>query len=330
MRNLRQMIQSGYNRFALKANGGAIGLGLIGIGGWGASNAVHIMRSKRFNIVGVYDIRTKIASRFANRFKTKCYNRIDDLLNDPAIQAVCITVPNHFHMELVKAAADSQKHIFIEKPLASKADACRELGAYCKDKKIILQVGHQMRRYPAFREIKRILVSSELGRPFFVQGALILARRTRNDWRSDGEACPGGSMEQLGVHFIDVLIYLFGLPLDTHGWAKNIPAHSNEPDLGYVSLSFESDIYAVISTSFSSPSHMRLDFFFDAGHLATDGQTLWINRPNAPAKAFKPKGIPGEIAQFGTFADCIEQTLKPETGADEAAAVMDVVRSIFK
>ncbi|GAF83379.1 unnamed protein product, partial [marine sediment metagenome] len=290
MRNPQQIIQAIYNRFALRANGGPIGIGLIGIGGWGVSNAVSIMRSRRFNIAGVYDIQKEVAHRFANRFTTKCYGQIDDLLAEPAIQAVCITVPNHFHVDLVKTAADAGKHIFIEKPLASHPNDCRALGQYCEDKKVILQVGHQMRRDPVFREIKHILETGDLGRPLFAQGVYTLNRRTRDDWRWNPESCPGGSMEQLGVHLLDVLAYLLGSPLSSQGWARNIPTYSDEPDWGYISMSFVHGVNATVSTSFSSPSHLCFEVFFERGRLATDGKTLSVASKEGGLKTYRPRG----------------------------------------
>lgn len=323
------MFRAVYNRFTLKANRGPIGIGLIGVGGWGATNAANIMRCRRFNISGVYDKRTQSAYRFANRFSTKCFERMDELLDDSNIQAIAATVPNQFHADVVKAVADARKHIFIEKPLASYPEICRELGQYCQKKGVILQVGHQMRREPVFCELKRILKGGVLGQPLYAQALYTLDRRSRNDWRQDVDACPGGSMEQLGVHFIDVLIYLFGLPAETQGWAENIPRISGAPDWGCVSLSFDHNVHAVISTSFSSPSHMRLEVFFDGGHLTTDGHTLWISRAGSNQRKIKPKGLAGGVAQFIEFADCIERGKEPETGAIQASAVMDVVRSIY-
>lgn len=329
MRSPQQIIQAIYNTFALKANRGPIGVGLIGIGGWGASNAVSIMRSRRFSIAGVYDIQERVARRFANRFGTQCYDHVDDLLAEPAIQAVCITVPNHFHVDSVKTAANAGKHIFIEKPLASHSNDCRALGQYCEDKQVILQVGHQMRREPVFREIKRILETGDLGRPLYVQGVYTLDRRTRDDWRRDARSCPGGSMEQLGVHLLDVLTYLLGSPLASQDWVRNMPKQSSDPDWSGVSLIFLGEVRASICTSFSSPNHMGLEMFFEEGRLATDGKTISIASKNRKLKTYRPHGTSGSVSQFVEFADCIELGKQPETGATEAAVVMAAVQSML-
>ncbi|MBB5348080.1 Gfo/Idh/MocA family oxidoreductase [Desulfoprunum benzoelyticum] len=329
MRSPKRLAQSLYNRFKLKANRGPIGVGLIGIGGWGASNAVNIMRSNRFTIHGVYDIQEKTARKFASRYKTKCYNRIVDLLAEPAIQAVCITVPNPYHKELVLAVADAGKHILIEKPLASDPSDCRELGQYCNDKQVILQVGHQMRRDPVFREIKRIVETGMLGRPLFTQGVYTLDRRSRHDWRRDVKSCPGGSMEQLGVHLLDVLAYLLGSPLASQGWVRNIPTRLDNSDWDTVALIFPGEVRATVCTSFSSPEHILLEIFFEEGRLATDGKVLSIVHKEGRRKTYRPRGTSGSMTQFIEFADCIEKGKRPETGSAEAEVVMTVVQSML-
>lgn len=323
-----ELARVAYNRLTLKADRGPTGIGLIGIGGWGSTNAANIMRSRRFNIIGVFDQRTQIAERFAGRFGTKCYDRIEEMLEDPEIRAIAATIPNQFHAEVVKAAADAGKHIFMEKPLAAYPEVCRELGLYCRERGVILQVGHQMRREPVFREVKRIVEGGSLGRPINAQAVYTLDRRARDDWRRDAESCPGGSMEQLGAHIIDVLIYLFGTPLDTESWAENIPTVSDGFDWGCVMMSFDNDIHAAVSTSFSSPQYLRFEIHFDGGSLATDGRILWIERKGNKSRSARPRGTAGGVDQFIEFAGCIEGGGEPETGADQAAAVMDVVCAI--
>lgn len=322
------LARAAYNRLTLKADRGPTGIGLIGIGGWGSTNAANIMRSRRFNIVGVFDQRAQPAERFAGKYGTKRYESIEEMLKDPAVQAVAATIPNQFHADVVKAAADAGKHVFMEKPLAVYPEACRELGDYCDTRGVILQVGHQMHREPVFREIKRVVEGGSLGKALNAQAVYTLDRRARDDWRRDAASCPGGSMEQLGAHIIDVLIYLFGAPLDTESWAENIPAVSDGLEWGCVMMTFEKDIHAAVSTSFSSPQYLRFEIQFDKGKLVTDGKTVRTERTGSAPKIIKPRGRAGSIDQFIEFADCIENGRKPETGADQAAMIMDVVGAI--
>lgn len=329
MHRLKKLGHSLYNRFALKPARGAIGIGLIGIGGWGISNAVNIMRSRRFTIKGVYDIQENLARKFAERYKTTWYSTLSDLLADTAIDAVCITVPNPSHKELVLAAADAGKHIFIEKPLASHPDECRNIGQYCANRQVVLQVGHQLRREPVFREIKCQIESGKMGPPLFAQGVYTLDRRNREDWRRDPNSCPGGSMEQLGVHLLDVLFFLLGSPIETQGWRRSLPTCSDKADWDSVMLYFPGNVCANISTSFSCPKYMNFELFFEQGWLATNGKILSVSGKDGKSQIYRPRGEKGSIYQFIEFADCIEKGRMPETGACQAEILMKAVQSIL-
>jgi predicted dehydrogenase len=228
---------------------------------------------------------------------------------------------------MLMACADAGKHIFIEKPLASTPDDCEIAGRYCSDRNVLLQVGHQMRLDPFVLEIKRLMADGSLGALQFVQGVYTLDRAGRNDWRNCADLCPGGSLEQLGVHLIDVLVTLLGKPLLASGRVKNIPLRSSASDWGSLLLDFENNVYAVVSTSFSSSRHFQLEFFFDRGFIATDGRTIRIRTGGSQVRSFIPQGISGSIAQFIEFADCIEGNRRPLVGADAAGAIMDVVQS---
>jgi predicted dehydrogenase/nucleoside-diphosphate-sugar epimerase len=322
------LFRAAYNRLALRADRGPIGIGLIGVGGWGSTNAANIMRSKRFKIVGVYDQRTETAESFARRYGTKRFASIEEMLDEPGIVAVAATIPNHYHEEVVKAAADARKHIFMEKPLACDAFTCRELGRYCREREVILQVGHQMRREPVFREITRLVEEGSLGLPLSAHAIYTLDRRSRSDWRRDPGCCPGGSMEQLGAHMIDLLIALFGPPSGMESWEQNIHGLAKGPEWACIMMSFEGVLYAAVSTSFSSPDFFTFKILFEGGELETDGSALLISRKGSKPGKTRPRGRGGGVDQFMEFARCIEEGGKPETGAQESAAVMDVVGTV--
>lgn len=329
MHNPRKIAAAVWDRLTLRARRGPIGIALLGVGGWGATNAANIMRCRRFTITGVCDVQQDIARRFAGRYGTPCFDTGEGLLADPATQAVCITVPNPYHGALVRAAADAGKSVFIEKPLASTAAECRALGAYCAERGVLLQVGHQMRREPVFRAMKARLATGALGAPIFARGIYTLPRQERGGWRGDATQCPGGSMEQIGIHLVDVLVSLFGLPEASTGWARNIPRADDGPDWGHVSLRFPGPIHAEVSASFSAPRHFEFMVFCERGILATDGHVLRVSRGARAPQRERPRGVPGAIAQFDAFADCIETGKPPETGAADALAIVNVIQSMF-
>lgn len=328
MRNLKAIVRALHDRYTLRPRAGNIGIGLIGIGGWGGTNAANIMRSRRFCIRGAFDVNESALERFGGRFGVEGFDSAEALFSCPEVEAVCITVPNHLHGPLIRAAADAGKAIFVEKPLASTVEECRALEMYCAERGGLLQVGHQMRRDPVFRALKGLLDSGDLGDAIYSQGVYTAPGGNQDTWRGDADCCPGGSMEQIGIHLIDTLIYLHGLPLKSGGWARNIPRTSGGPDCGNVSLTFERNIRANVTSIYGTARHFSLNVFCTGGVISTDGSCLLIAGYNQKATRRRIAGIPGGVAQFTAFAECIERGIPPETGATEAIAVMNVIQSM--
>lgn len=69
-----------------------------------------------------------VARDLAKRFgAVHAYERYEDLLDDPMVEAVYIPLPNHMHVEYALKAAQRGKHVLCEKPLALSADEALSL-----------------------------------------------------------------------------------------------------------------------------------------------------------------------------------------------------------
>src|SRR4051794_15633995 len=85
------------------------------------------------------------------------------VIEDPAVEAVSITLPNAMHREVALAAIDAGKHIWVEKPVGrglddvvAVADAAREAGT-------INAVGFCYRFAPAVQHAKALIEAGEIG-----------------------------------------------------------------------------------------------------------------------------------------------------------------------
>src|SRR3954454_16091913 len=81
----------------------------------------------------------------------KTYADFRELLKDPAIDAVAISTPDHWHSEPVVAAALAGKDIYVQKPLAMTIVEGREVSNAVKAHKRIFQIGSQQRSAENFR-----------------------------------------------------------------------------------------------------------------------------------------------------------------------------------
>jgi D-xylose 1-dehydrogenase (NADP+, D-xylono-1,5-lactone-forming) len=101
----------------------------------------------------------------------KAYGSYEALLDDAAIDAVYIPLPNHLHAEWTRKAADRGKHVMCEKPLTPTAAEAAELVAYCAEKKIKLMDGFMWPHHPRTALIKEHLQTGKIGAVRRVSGA---------------------------------------------------------------------------------------------------------------------------------------------------------------
>lgn len=138
---------------------------------------------------------------------------VNDLYADPEIDLVVVTTPSTNHFEFVRDALLAGKHVVVEKPFTPTTDEADELIQLAKEKNKVLSVFHNRRWDGDFMTIREILKKNLLGKVMEVECHWDhfnpIAART--NWR-DQAGSGTGVFYDLGVHFLDQAISLFGTP----------------------------------------------------------------------------------------------------------------------
>jgi phthalate 4,5-cis-dihydrodiol dehydrogenase len=137
---------------------------MIGIGVGGAEILPAMEAMDTVEVAAGADVVPTTLDRFKERFpEAKTYNSAEALCNDPDIEAVWISSPNRFHAEHTILAANSGKHVVVEKPMAvTLADAARMVEAADKNG-IKLLAGHTRAFTLPVRAMRRIIESGTYG-----------------------------------------------------------------------------------------------------------------------------------------------------------------------
>jgi predicted dehydrogenase len=125
---------------------------VIGCGLNGTEHIYVTMLEGRATIHGVYDenpgsivLAQKTFARFNPGRELVRYETMEAACNDPAVDALIITTPNYTHLEVLKVAVKSGKHIFMEKPMATTIEDAQAILQIEKEYPAILQIGLQYR-----------------------------------------------------------------------------------------------------------------------------------------------------------------------------------------
>lgn len=191
-------------------------IGLIGTGG--ICTAAHIPGYQSIpdecELVWACDIKEDVLNEVADKHgipkRTLDYK---DILNDPEVDAVSVATPNQVHRQPTIDALRAGKHVLCEKPLAMDGDEAREMCKVAKGTGKMLQVGLNMRFSGPAQFMKDYIAGGNMGDVYFAR-AQALRRRGVPAWGVfiDKEKQGGGPLIDIGVHILDLTLFMMGYP----------------------------------------------------------------------------------------------------------------------
>ena len=186
-----------------------VGTGFIGV--------VHVEALRRLGI-DVAGIVGSSAERAAEKTRTAGlpapYPSFEAMLDDPAVEVVHLTTPNHLHFEQVRAVLEAGKHVVCEKPLAMNSHETAELLKLAEESGLVHAVNFNIRFYAQNQEARARVQAGEIGDVRLISGGYLqdwLLFDTDWNWRLDPAA--GGSLRavgDIGSHWIDLVTFLTG------------------------------------------------------------------------------------------------------------------------
>ncbi len=116
----------------------------------------------------------------------KVYSDYEKLLADPEIEALKLLVPHHLHAEMTIAAAQSKKHVSVQKPMATSVTEARSMIAAAKKNGVLLKVFENFVFYPPYVRARELVASGAIGRLITVRMKMISAGH--GGWTVPGES----------------------------------------------------------------------------------------------------------------------------------------------
>ncbi len=318
-------------------------IGVIGCGHWGPNHIRIFSQSGRSKVAMCADLDDKRLAAIAALYPSiKITKNYQDILKDPAIDAVVIAVPTNFHVAVTREALKAGKHVLCEKPLSLKPEECSELGELAQAHKRILMVGHIFVFNQGVTRMREYIKGGELGKVHYAHSQ----RTNLGPFRYDVNA-----LWDLAPHDISIFNYLFdSCPVSVSARGHKCLGNSLE-DLAFATLDYPNNVLANIHVSWLDPKKVRqitivgdkkmvawddLDIegpikLYDKHVEKTDvyyetyGEFQLLSREGGITI---PKiGINEPLkAQANYFLECIAQTKNPDLA--DAKQAGDVVRTL--
>ncbi|HEX7118117.1 MAG TPA: Gfo/Idh/MocA family oxidoreductase [Longimicrobiales bacterium] len=200
-------------------------LGFVGLGWIGALRLDAVASSGRAVVAALCDAAEArlgaAASRYGGAAAFADYAAMLERADALRLDGIVIATPNALHAPQAIAALDRGLAVFCQKPLALNAAEARAMVDAARRADRRLGVDYSYRYTHGARAMRRLVRAGELGRVFSVVSTFHNAYGPDKAWCHDPELAGGGALVDLGVHQIDLPLWLLDAPgvRDVHGRA---------------------------------------------------------------------------------------------------------------
>jgi predicted dehydrogenase len=334
-----------------------LGIGIIGTGEIANMHAEAYKLSGNARIVAVSDIDSVLVKRKKNMFGAKAsYTDYHDLLRDERVDAVDICLPVNLHAQAAIAAAESGKHVLVEKPMALTLRECSGMISTARRHGVKLMVAHNQLFYPPHNEAKR-LVKAEIGEPIMLVTRLHSGHPLMG-WRADPKI-GGGWLFEAGVHRLYLSRYLMGEIGRVFCQMGKTSSNLLSEDIALVSMNFLDGSYGCLASNASGPYPLwddRTEIIGSKGMIIINGaedqifpappilfykDRRWLAYTRAKAhgrakhnryevEADYPNHWPGGDRLIPHFIECIMNDAQPLVTGEEGMRMIQVMLACYE
>lgn len=190
---------------------------LVGCAHIHTPNYVGILsRRKDVKVKCVWDHDHARAQKNAMRLDCPVVDDLKAIWSDPEIKAVVICSETNRHRDLVIAAAEAKKHMFVEKPLGFTSKDSQAMAEAIEKANVLFTTGYFTRTDPAILFLKDQVDKGNFGKITRVRASNChngsLGHWFDTDWRwmADPKIAGVGGFGDLGTHKLDILMWMFG------------------------------------------------------------------------------------------------------------------------
>lgn len=251
-------------------------IGMLGSGFIGAFHAQGLRYVPDARVVANYGAGVERRGAFAARFDSRPVDSIEALCADPDVDLVVVSLPNHLHLDAVRACVEYGKAVACTKPLGRNAIEAGEMLRLVKDAGLFNAYLENVVFTTETVRMREMIESGAVGRP-----TTFRAREGHSGPHAphfwDAESAGGGALLDMASHGAEAARYLFGKDLavrDVFAWGATL-VHGDRTtaeDNAVMLVRFEDDRLATMDVSWSSKGGLenRFELYGDAGRIVQD------------------------------------------------------------
>lgn len=317
-----------------------IAVGVMGAGRIGQVHAKSVSLDQRAKLSAVSDAKPEASEALANAYgATVCSN--EEIISDPAIDAVIICTPTATHCDLIEAAISAGKAVMCEKPFDMSVDRIRDCLHRISGNKQPLLLGFNRRFDPSFASLQRRLAEGEIGD---IEIVTITSRDPAPPPIAYIETS-GGIFRDMMIHDFDMARFLLGEePVDMRAVGSSLvdPAigKAGDVDTASVMMTTASGKICQISNSrrASYGYDQRIEVHGSKGMLrAGNIHETTVEIANANGFKYDPvmnffleRYMPAYRQELNHFIDCIVDGQSPTPNGNDGLHAQMLAEAAFQ
>ena len=309
-----------------------IGIGFIGAGDIAILHAKAVQRCSGTKLVGLWNRSQDRAKQRASEFGCKNFATPEELVNDPAIDAVFVLTNLESHLEYTKLALNAGKAVLVEKPVGCSVAEIEEMNNLAKSKNLVVMPGHNYIYESSMMRTRELVKEGDLGK---IVSAYVMYNIHHP---ADVAARYPGVVRQILTHHSYILLYLVGKPKKI--CAMKATLHYNEipqEDIAMVQMEMENGALAHFCASFAADDHAADPWTVMVKVIGTAGSTRYSYRDHVEIKpglvhsqtytAYQGS-VMNEVRFF--IEECLRRGTPPLSTLDDAITAQKMIEACEK
>lgn len=269
-----------------------VGFAIVGAGVISHFHARAISAISNADLIGIYNVNKGKADIFSNEHNCISFDTLDDMLENPAIDIVCICTPSGSHLEPALKCIQAGKHCLIEKPFEVTTERCDQIIKAAQETNVKIGVVFPSRFSEVNMQLRQAIEENRFGSlvlgDAYVKWSRTEAYYKSGKWRGTWQYDGGGALMNQGIHAVDLLQWMMGPVEFVQAIAANVRHKKIEvEDTIVATLKFSNGALGNIecSTAVFPGSAKRIEILGTSGTVVIEENNLitWQFENESPA-----------------------------------------------
>jgi xylose dehydrogenase (NAD/NADP) len=320
---------------------------MVGLGWWTREEAMPAVESADFCettvvVSGDPEKAERVAAGTATVEAAVTYEEFHAGVAADAYDAVYVCTPNATHPEHVAAAADLDRAVLCEKPMAATSDGAERMVEVCADRGVPLAIAYRMQTEPAVRRARDLVADGAVGEPIHVHGHmadhLLEFVPDPDQWRLDPSLSGGTTMNDIGIYPLNTARFLLEAdPVAVYATTASVTeAFADVDEHVAFQVEFPGSVTAVCTASHNAHRSSYLEVVGSAGRIRIEPAFFpWDDRE----LVVEAGGVRGEFGfeqvdqmteEFDHFANRLQRGVDPRPDGRHGLVDIEALEALYE